>query len=399
MPGTLTRIVEFGLLLLLAFAPLAFGGNRYYAVYVLRVVPVVLLAVAWIAFLRTPPPPSLRTRKETPFPLRAMAPFAGYAVVLALQLAPLPLAVLRVFSATRAEIALPVPGAPSWGTLSFVPHATLEALLNWLACLAVIGAAYWAIDSRAAARRFGWVLGLSGVFQALYGAFEFLSGRQAIFGYRKIHYLDCATGTFINRNHYAAYLALCLGVLWGFVRYDLGRRDDAANASRRRERAALLFVFGVAIAVGIVLSGSRGGMLALVLSLAFTQAAFPLARKRWQAPAATLVFAACVAASVWWIGRAPLAERAGAIADDLVTANHRTSAWTGALRMVREAPLLGGGAGTYRWRYPMVRDARGMDFDHAHGDYLELAADAGVIGLAAFVAGLALLLRFIVARR
>jgi O-antigen ligase len=398
MPGALTRIAELGLLGLLAFAPLVFGGNREVARYVLRVGPVLLLGLAWYAASRTPPAPALRTAKETRFPPASLVPFAVYAAVLLVQVLPLPVSVLGMLSASRAEAARLVPGSPSWGTISLYPQATAEALLDWLAALAAMGLAYAVVDSRGAARRFGWSLVLSGAFQALYGAFEFLSGRQTIFGYRKIHYLDCATGTFINRNHYAAYLALCLGVSWGLLAYDLFSPRNDAGAGRRRERAALLFVLAALIGIGVVLSGSRGGMLAIALALAATQIALPRAGTRGRAAVVALVFALVVGASVWWIGRAPLAERAGEIAADLPTANQRTVAWTATARMIADAPVLGGGGETYRWRYPRFGASGRTNFDHAHDEYLEVAADTGLVGAAAFVAGFAVLVGFVVRR-
>jgi len=76
---------------------------------------------------------------------------------------------------------------------------------------------YCSLFSPAGRRIFLAVFG-AGLFQALYGSYEYLTGHQHIFGYAKRFYTDSATGTYINQNHYAGALELA-------VRYALRRRN------------------------------------------------------------------------------------------------------------------------------------------------------------------------------
>jgi len=74
-----------------------------------------------------------------------------------------------------------------------------------------------ALASRGAHRRILAVFFAGGVFQALYGSLEYLSGHQQIFGYVKRYYTDSATGTYINQNHFAGALEMALLVGVGFL--------------------------------------------------------------------------------------------------------------------------------------------------------------------------------------
>src|SRR5207245_11558153 len=49
-----------------------------------------------------------------------------------------------------------------------------------------------------------------GVFEALYGLIQYLTGWQQIFTYVKKYYLEEVTGTYINRNHFAGFLEMTL---------------------------------------------------------------------------------------------------------------------------------------------------------------------------------------------
>jgi len=54
-----------------------------------------------------------------------------------------------------------------------------------------------------------WLVAL-GAFEALYGLVQYLTGWQRIFGYVKKYNLEEATGTYINRNHFAGFLEMVI---------------------------------------------------------------------------------------------------------------------------------------------------------------------------------------------
>ena len=74
------------------------------------------------------------------------------------------------------------------------------------------------------------VLVFSGTFQAAYGAFMVLSGLELGFFVEKYVGQGVATGTFVNRNHFAGYLVMCLSAGIGLLLSQLSR--DARNPGR-----------------------------------------------------------------------------------------------------------------------------------------------------------------------
>ena len=111
------------------------------------------------------------------------------------------------------------------------------------------------------------VIVAAGAFQALYGSAEYLSGHQHIFAYAKKHYVDEASGTFINRNHFAGFLAVTLPFALALV-FEGVRRLAPARSVRERlvrltEPSGVMLGAGALAAAliwtGVVLSYSRGG--------------------------------------------------------------------------------------------------------------------------------------------
>src|SRR4030095_4084155 len=159
-------------------------------------------------------------------------------------------------------------------------------------------------------RRALYLLVAVGTFQAFYGVLEYLSGHQHIFAYQKRYYIDAATGTFVNRNHYAAFLEMTLLVALGLF-FSRWREPQAGETWRERllaltdRRASLnltlLLCIGI-VSVGLVLSYSRAG---IILGLA-AAGCFCLAQLRhgWSLQKTLLValLAAVVVVPIYGVG-------------------------------------------------------------------------------------------------
>ena len=121
---------------------------------------------------------------------------------------------------------------PGRSTLALDPAVTLASVV-WLVGLVGLGLATSIVLFRPRDRyALAWVLVASAVFQSLYGAGELLSGRNQIFAFAKVYHLDSATGTFINRNHYAEYLAAILPFAMGLMMFHAEGLSYRAIASR-----------------------------------------------------------------------------------------------------------------------------------------------------------------------
>lgn len=66
--------------------------------------------------------------------------------------------------------------------------------------------------------------------------------------------------------------------------------------------------------------------------------------------------------------------------------NERPNAWRGALRIIAEEPLLGLGVGKSNFGRTVKKfDDLAVPYDHAHNNYLQIAVETGLVGLAAFL--------------
>jgi len=390
------RIVEAGIILLLLLSPLPFGSVKYWAVFVIGA------CCACLALLTLLVPPREPDRAKQPsegadhrvIPPLLKASLAAFAVLMLVQIIPLPSFLVAALSEKRAMIhGLTAPGesAADWLAVSVFPYATAVEIWKFAAYVLAGWLTYRVVTSRAGARRIAIALVFSAVFQAGYGLFEFASGRQHILGYQKIHYIDCATGTFINRNHFAGFLELAFPILWALVTFYWSRASsEKSDNTGSREKSILLLFFGALMVTGLIASASRGGIFALAATFLAFQVIRPTLKGNRANAGLAAVFCLLVLLFSLWLGTDGMRTRIGAVGEDLAAAGNRLGAWKVTGRMISDFPILGSGLGTYRHAFPVYRPtAMPLNFAHAHNDYLELASDAGLVGAALLLGFLA----------
>ncbi len=244
---------------------------------------------------------------------------------------------------------------------------------------------------------------VSAIFQGIYGLYEFLSGNQQIFSYDKKFNLDCATGTFINRNHYAAYLELSLPLLLALV---VGRINQIkalrgkilvriAHALETEGSKILLLLFLISlVAVALVFSLSRSGITFAILSSIIFFFLYYLTNNQLSRKAYLIMTAACAVALSVWIGLDPLLERFLRISDEFSDKGARLSLWKNTIDIFLHFPVLGTGAGTFKEVFPMYRTfPTHLSFNEAHNDYLQFLSETGIFMLFLILAFFSLLFR------
>lgn len=191
-----------GLILALVFTvtTLAFGGVPPSA-YAAMEAGVVLAAVFcfWRAW--------------TPVPRFALVVLGVLVAVPLVQLIPLPRSLAALLSPNRAgfteRLFASLAPMPARLPVSMNWHATEVALFKLIACLLVFLIGYHLAAKGQAAILLNTLL-VVGLFEACYGLVQYLAGWQYIFTYRKIYCTSEATGTYINRNHFAGLLEMVL---------------------------------------------------------------------------------------------------------------------------------------------------------------------------------------------
>ena len=157
------------------------------------------------------------------------------------------------------------------------------------------------------------------------------------------------------------------------------------SARPRILRGAIL----LAAAAGLVLSGSRSGLVLVAGSLVFF---FGAARVSARLRGTALVLAALGIAALLLLrgSRGTVADRISETVNPAVPLEWRVSErpalWRAAWRLFREHPLEGGGMGSFQWRFPdlMVPENRRFPMrDNPGSGYVQALAETGLIGFAA----------------
>ncbi|MDQ7088132.1 MAG: O-antigen ligase family protein [Acidobacteriota bacterium] len=217
--------------------------------------------------------------------------------------------------------------------------------------------------------------------EAAYGINQWLGLSDRILWATKTAYLDCATGTLVNRNHFAQMLYLGLGCSLTLL---AGRRDeDRGRLWAEREtaiRVALMLVVALQLA-GILASKSRGGLggalLVLLPSLPL------LLRGRAATRTAMAAMLAMVAVPTLLLVGPALMERVGDLPMEWTSAQGRGAVARTSLSLLREFPLFGTGGGSFEWVFATRRPPEILGrYNYAHNDYLQLLIEAGLLGLA-----------------
>jgi hypothetical protein len=442
------HIVFWGLCAVLIFVPLPIGSVEEWAVFVFEAATIGLFLVylggemasrrrRCVAIENGEPlfPAAADAMPTAParLPLFFKAFLGVFLLVSFLQVVPLPVAVVKIISPRAHDIFLGLSRdgitAPSaWLTLSLAPSATLAELVLIL-CYGIFGyLVLHAVRSRRQVEIFVLVILASALFQALYGMAEMFSGHEMIFGRVKRYGEGAVTGTYVNRNHFAGLLEmafpLSLGYLLVKARYfamEKGlslRRRILWFSQESLQWTLLLGLVPVFIGVGLIFSKSRSGILILVVTVVLAAAATASWRefsegdggrvgewpggegerepgrnsgrgsRRRIGRIVRLVFTVVLAAAVW-LGVGPIIERFSEVD---ISHEARRLFYENTVRLIGDFPLAGAGKGTYVNAYAMyetVDDRLKLSF--AHNDYLEFAAENGVIaGGALALAGIGL---------
>jgi O-antigen ligase len=248
-------------------------------------------------------------------------------------------------------------------------------------------------EDRNAKKRLVYALVALGAFEAFYGLLQYLTGWQQIFAYVKKYYLEEATGTYINRNHFAGLLEMTLPFTVALalrLAGNLRRASERSEAKARQLLSAkdllpLLFLLFLAVAMfsALVFSRSRMG---IISSLSSLMAIFALAggsslSKRTRAVVAVVFFLGVVG-MVLWVGSDPVVTRFETLGHEYnETGQNRISIWRDTLTLIRQHPLLGTGLGTFSVAYTSVQSTfPNLLVDHAHCDYLEVVSELGLPG-------------------
>lgn len=333
-----------------------------------------VLAVAALHWRGIKPPALLRA---------ALVLCLLWLALLLVQVVPLPASWWRALpSHALAVTVLDASGTgDTWRAMSLRPDRTARAILTFLPFLAaLVGGTVLSPDWRLLVIKLIVSIAL---FDMALGAIQVATaGAPAAAPWRTSH-AGFATGLFVNRNHNALFLLIGL-VLAAFLAGGRSSRQQAAT----RNTKILWTAAAAALALGVVSTASRSGLVLLPVALAVC-AAFAIRGTDWRARLGGL---AAVGLLAGILAHTPLVER---VMSRFASAGEdgRFTFWHNTLDAIGRSLPLGTGIGSFRTIYPTAEqldDVAGFAVNNAHNDYLELALEAGLPGLLLLAAAILL---------
>lgn len=384
----IARLIFGGLLALILVAPWPWGGNTPVVRSGLGIATGLLFA-AWALASgvgQASRPPFSATARGSLMLWIAWLSWIG------LQLVPMPAQLLQELSPRSFgyhENIRQLHESPLY-TLSIAPTHTAAALLDSAALFSVYCLSLLLASSQKRIRILLSVVFFSGLAQALYGIHMAATGMEYGFFEKKLYGIGSATGTFFNRNHFAAYLEIAGSAGIGLVLMDLGRWTGGSWRSYFTGFVDLLFsakfrtrVLLVIVVVGIVMSRSRMGNVAFFSALSLTGLIYVLLRMRTSLLPALFLFFSFALVDLWvvsqWFGLDKVVER---IEQTDIEREQRPLVLQDLLPAMEAYALTGAGMGTFAQAYSPFRsiEVHGY-YDHAHNEYAEFIVETGWPGL------------------
>jgi len=346
---TLDATIAVGICLLLAFGPLAFGATEDWAIFILEE-GAALLLVIW----------ALRSLTGTRLELSRSPlylPMLLFAALIAVQL---------LFDRTAY-----------W-------YATWQKAMLWAAYAILFFLAAQSFRRESWLKRFSLACTVFGLGLAMFAILQKFAGNGKIYWLVPNQAAAEFFGPYMNHSHYA-------GLMEMLVPFPL----VLAMAGYSSFPARVLCSFaGVIMGSSILLSQSRGGVIAFVIELGVLTVL--AAQRRPKRRQLALLASFCLLLFFCFLLVRPhgLWDRFMLLSGHghKVQDEHRLAMAEDSLHMVRARPLLGWGFGNFAAVYPSFRSFyTDLNVNAAHNDFLELTAETGLAGLALVIAFLYLL--------
>jgi len=381
-PTRLSRTIYVLLCVIPIFATIAYGATETWAFGIISILTG-LTAVLWLA--------DAGLNREFRFDTNLLQlPVIGLIAIGLIQLLP-------VRSHAELDGALSVPAAAA---LSINPYATRLAVVQLIIFLVFFAAAYAYLNNAPRLRKIVTVVIVFGAGMAFFGILQRLASPDGIYGWRPTPQA-IPFASFVNQHHFAAFMEMTIGLTLALL---VGRGTE-------KDKRLLLVIAVVLMGIAILLTGSRGGVLSLLGVIGFVLLTNFLrksdsgeelskedrrARFRRSLGLVGGVFGLLVvlAGAVLLLGGdAPLSRGIGLTTQADVSSG-RLHFWSVGWQIFTAHPIIGAGLDAFGTAFSQYDTWNGnFRVEQAHNEYLQILADAGILGLLCIAAFIFLLFR------
>jgi len=245
---------------------------------------------------------------------------------------------------------------------------------------------------------------ITGCFEALYGLAEAYSGSGHIWWFKKMGYPRDVTGTYINRNHFAGLMEMCLLLAAAYAAALSGRKkktriisDHKAglrvrlsrylSGEQRFNKRTLMVFAGAVIGVGLVFSASRGGIISAAGGLLCMSLLFMLRRNHRRKGFIALFLFLITSVYALHIG---VDYPVGRFKYFDIGIEERARLTQKTMDLFEDYKITGIGVGNFQHAFPKYQAAEDIKvfIRHAHDDWAQFLAEAGITGFFLLLAGM-----------
>jgi O-antigen ligase len=259
-------------------------------------------------------------------------------------------------------------------TISYEPFATKLNILHFVALLIFLTVTISLLNTSERLKKATLFVTVFGSFYAFFAILQGVLSPNKIYGIFELK-SQLSYGTFVNRHNFAALMEMTIAIPLGLVL--VGAID--------KDKRLLYFTAIGLMGIAMILSGSRGGLVSLLALVIFL--IIVATENKSSTQIALKVFLGIVLVVVIIFGanlisgETSLTRFAETSASKNISSD-RTQIWRVTLDIIKNNLPFGVGLGAYGTAYTQFDVASGMErVEQAHNDYLQVIADAGIIGL------------------
>jgi O-antigen ligase len=277
------------------------------------------------------------------------------------------------------------------GTISMDPFATRFAVVQLGVYLLYFLAALHFLNSAGRLRVMVYTVIAFCSIAAFFGILQFLAKPDAIYGLRPTPWAE-PFGPYVNKHHFAALMEMSFGVTFALF---LVHRSA-------REKKMLLLISMMLAGISVVLTGSRGGLLSITVVALFVLVASVISSRMEDSSqdsgttrATNLIssglflvtIAALVVGSVFMLGGDSSLIRGLGVVESEDFSTGRIHFWQVTWEVIKTNPFMGVGLDSLGVAFTRFDTWNGtFRIEQSHNDYLQIFAEAGVIGLLSVIA-------------
>jgi O-antigen ligase len=272
---------------------------------------------------------------------------------------------------TLGEIA-GIPGIPR--TISLDPFNTEINAYHFISFALFLGVLLVYLESAARLQTLVNVITVFGFIFAFFGILQSFLSPNMIYGVYQTR--DGASfGSFVNRHNYAAFVEMAMALPLGLL----------FTGAIKKDKRLLYFTAVALMGVSLLLSRSRGGLVAfvaeIILLVILTRGGSSSKQFALKAVLAGLLVVGIIGGAVFVGGESSLTRFAETATSKDITTD-RGHIWRVTLSAISHNLPLGAGLGAFGVAYTPYDSYNGLErVEQAHNDYLQVLSDAGIVGL------------------